>query len=66
MAQHHEGDDFVLGHANGCFFTQQYAQEMWLVGKRRVAQWNTRLGQANDQAHRAAPEADGVRKEKHE
>lgn len=44
--QHQEGDDYVLGHANSCFFTQQYAQEMWLVGKRRIAQWNAR--QAND------------------
>lgn len=36
----HDGDN-VLNHAVNCFFTQQYAQEMWLIGK-RAKQWNTR------------------------
>lgn len=46
-AKEHDGD-YVLGHTNECFFTQQYAQEMWLVGKRKVRIWNKR---ANDSGH---------------
>lgn len=34
--------DHVLSHAIGCFFTQQYAQEMWIVGRRRMEWWNKR------------------------
>lgn len=40
-AKEHDGD-YVLGHTNECFFTQHYAQEMWLVGKRKVRIWNKR------------------------
>lgn len=34
--------DYELGHTNECFFTQHYAQEMWLAGKREVRVWNKR------------------------
>ena len=37
--------DHVLSHAIGCFFTQQYAQEMWIVGRRRMEWWNKRANE---------------------
>jgi len=43
----HDGD-YVVRHQVDCFFTQQYEQEMWLVGRRRIEHWNTR--------HPASPE----------
>lgn len=39
----HDGD-IVVSHTVECFFTQQYAQEMWLTA-RRMKQWNTRAPQ---------------------
>lgn len=36
----HDGD-LVVNHTSECFFTRQYAQEMWLIG-RRIKQWNNR------------------------
>lgn len=46
-------DDYVLGHTNECFFTQHYAQEMWLVGKRAVRNWNKR---ANGKLNQNTPD----------
>lgn len=37
----HDGD-LIVAHLPECFFTQHYAQEMWLIGKRRRSQWNAR------------------------
>ena len=42
-AMAHDGD-WVVNHKTDCFFTQHYAQEMWLVGKKKVNYWNERAG----------------------
>jgi len=46
-AKPHDGD-FVISHATGCFFTQQYAGEMWLTSKRRIGQWNHRTDKVGE------------------
>ena len=40
-AKEHDGD-YVLDHTSECFLAKHYAQEMWLVGKRKVQIWNKR------------------------
>lgn len=45
--QEHDGD-YVVIHAASCFFTQQYAQEMWLIGK-RLKDWQRRQANGPDQ-----------------
>lgn len=34
--------DWVINHANNCYFSQRYAQEAFLANKRTIEQWNTR------------------------
>lgn len=41
VPKEHDGD-YVVSHSINCFFTQQYAQEMWLTSSRRIEAWNTR------------------------
>jgi len=47
VAKSHDGD-FVISHTLDCFFTQQYAGEMWLTSKRRIEQWNHRTDKVEE------------------